>query len=341
MVNQTLALHPIRALVIGDFMLDTYTTGRVRRISPEAPVPVLEVLRRESRPGGAGNVVLSLIALGSQVIVAGRIGADPEGEQLQESLIRRGAKLESFLIEESYRTPVKNRLIAESQQLLRVDTEVVAPLSSSFEKRVLERLALIVPTVDVIAMSDYGKGFLTSTLIAKMMSMAAAAAVPVIVDPKGLDFSKYRGATVLKPNVSEAYAAASMERGESLDAVAGRLLKVSEAKWLLITRSEEGSSLFSRSLRRKDFPVRSREVKDVTGAGDTVLAVMSAGIANGFELPWIAQLANVAAGMAIERVGCATITVSELTERLMEQQIESPRRLSKPLLHRTQPIGQA
>jgi D-beta-D-heptose 7-phosphate kinase/D-beta-D-heptose 1-phosphate adenosyltransferase len=307
----------IRALVIGDYLLDTYTTGRVKRVSPEAPVPVLEVVSREARAGGAGNVVLSLMALGAEVVAVGRVGADAEGDELKESLKKEGVDLEGLLVEEHYRTPVKNRLIANSQQLLRVDREIIAPISPLFEAKVLEFVTLWIQKADVIAFSDYAKGFLTPTLLSSIISLARAAKVPVIVDPKGLDFQRYRGATVLKPNLGEAFAAASLSTEHSLDLAARRLIDLCDIDTLLVTRGEEGISLFNRSYLRTDFPVRSREVKDVTGAGDTVLAVISAGMANGLDLPSAVELANIAAGIAIERLGCIQVTLSELAERLL------------------------
>ena len=310
--------QPINALVIGDFMLDAYTIGRVKRISPEAPVPVMEVLRQESRPGGAGNVVLNLTALGAKVIAVGRMGADAEGGLLKLALSRAGANLDALLIEDNYRTPVKNRLIADSQQLLRVDLETIAPISSAFEEKVLRLLSRFLPEVKVVVLSDYGKGFLTPSLIDRVISLSKEMNVPVIVDPKGAEFIKYKGATILKPNLSEAYAAAKMPIDAPLDAVAERLLQIADIDLLLITRSEAGMSLFDRSLRRTDFPARSREVKDVTGAGDMVLAVISAAVANGLDICSAAQLANIAAGIEIERLGCVQVTISELARRLLE-----------------------
>lgn len=309
--------QPFTALVIGDFMLDTYTSGRVKRISPEAPVPVIEVQRIDARPGGAGNVVLNLTALGGKPIPFGRIGADADGVRLKEALARDVLNLDGILIEENYRTPVKNRLIGDGQQLLRVDQETIRQIPIDFEKKVIQELERWIPEVQVIALSDYGKGFLTPSLIQTMISMAKQAQIPIIVDPKGVDFRKYKSATILKPNLSEAYAAAQMPHDASLDLVAERLMQITEVELLLITRSESGISLFDRKSRR-DFPVRSREVKDVTGAGDTVLAVISAALANRLDITVGAQLANIAAGIAIERLGCVQITLSELAERLLE-----------------------
>jgi rfaE bifunctional protein kinase chain/domain len=306
--------RPFKALVLGDFMLDTYTTGRVKRISPEAPVPVMEVHKQESRPGGAGNVVLNLTTLGATVYAVGRIGSDPEGEELKKHLF--AADTHALLVEPHYKTPVKNRLIADSQQLIRVDFETITPLQPAFETLMIEQLQTLIHQVDVVAISDYGKGFLTHRLIQAAIQIAKAANIPSIVDPKGSDFSKYRGATVLKPNLSEAYTAAKCLPSASLDEVAKQLLSLTET--LLITRSEAGISIFDAAGTRSDFPVRSKEVKDVTGAGDTVLSMICLGLANGLDIQLAAQLANIAAGLSIERLGCVQITLSELAERLLQ-----------------------
>lgn len=313
-------LRPFRALVLGDFMLDTYTTGRVKRISPEAPVPVMEVLKQESRAGGAGNVVLNLTTLGAQVLAVGRIGQDAEGTLLKSCL--SGADTTSLLVEPNYKTPVKNRLIADSQQLIRVDFETITPLTSSIEDQILNRLNELISQVQIVAISDYGKGFLTTKVIQEAIQIAKRAGVATIVDPKGADFRKYQGATVLKPNLSEAYAAAKMGSQCSLDDVAKEILKIADVETLMITRSEAGISIFNQK-ERFDFPVRSKEVKDVTGAGDTVLAMISLGLANGLDIHQSSQLANIAAGLSIERLGCVQITLSELATRLLEYDSET------------------
>jgi rfaE bifunctional protein kinase chain/domain len=307
-----------KALVVGDFMLDTYTTGRVKRISPEAPVQVLEVFKEESRPGGAGNAALNLIALGGSVSVIGRIGKEAEGNELKEGLRLEGAETRGLLIEKGYRTPIKNRLIADSQQLLRVDFETIQEIDPQVEEEAMLLLKEMIPKVEVVALSDYGKGFLSNRLIQEAIRIAKKSHVPCIVDPKGSDFTKYRGATILKPNLGEAFAAAKMGAGASLDAVAKEILRISDVEQLLITRSEAGMSLFNATGERSDFPVRSRQVKDVTGAGDTVLAMISLGLANRLELSLSVQMANIAAGIAIEKVGCATVRLTEVAMRLLE-----------------------
>jgi len=311
------SIQPFQALVIGDFMLDTYTTGRVKRISPEAPVPVMEVLKQESRPGGAGNVVLNLLALGAEVFAVGRLGADVSGEELKTQL--GAANISGLIVEPNYRTPVKNRLISDSQQLLRVDLETIQSLLATCEMEIIAFLEKTVPLVQVVAVSDYGKGFLTPTLLHFLITLANEKKIPIIIDPKGIDFSKYRGASVIKPNLSEAYAAAKLPTSAPLDEVARTLLSGTEIDLLLVTRSEAGISLFEKSGKRSDFPVRSKEVKDVTGAGDTVLATICLAVASGLEMSVAAQLANIAAGISIEKLGCVQVTLPEIARRLLEQ----------------------
>lgn len=310
-------LKPFTALVLGDFLLDTYTTGKVRRVSPEAPVPVMEVLKQEARPGGAGNVVLNLHAFGAKVFCMGRIGEDEHGQKLKKLLAIDGTDCDALLVEEGYATPVKNRLIADSQQLLRVDFETIVSLKTPLEQKLIKKLKAIIPKVQIVALSDYGKGFLTNRLIASAIDIAKEHHVPVIVDPKGTDFTKYRGATIIKPNLSEAYAAAKMAPSASLDLVAKEIFSHTAVKQLLITRSEAGISLFDKKEGRKDFPVVSKEVKDVTGAGDTVLASLCLALANGLNISSAAELANIAAGVAIERLGCAQVTLFDLAKRLL------------------------
>lgn len=304
-------IAPFKALVIGDFLLDAYTKGKVKRISPEAPVPIMEVQSQEERPGGAGNVVLNLLALGGTVTAVGRIGDDAGGLRLKALLQK--ANTSALLIEPDYQTPVKNRLIADGQQLLRIDHEKISPLTAVLEKRFVTVLEKLIGTVDVVAISDYGKGFLTHSLTQTILQICKRKKVPSVVDPKGIDFSKYRGSTVLKPNLSEAMAAAHCT---DLQQAAIELLPIAET--LLITRSEAGISIFEQSGERFDYPVRSREVKDVTGAGDTVLSTICMALANGLDLKMAAQLANIAAGIAVERIGCAQVSLSDLASRLLE-----------------------
>jgi D-beta-D-heptose 7-phosphate kinase/D-beta-D-heptose 1-phosphate adenosyltransferase len=316
-------LSPVRVLVIGDLMYDKYTTGKVRRISPEAPVSVLQVLREDSLPGGAGNVVLNLISLGASVVAVGRVGHDTAGKSIVQALMDEGVNTDGIIFQNQFQTPVKNRLIADAQQVLRVDFENITPIPEQIEQEVIDRLPVLLQSVDIIAISDYGKGFLSRSLLMGVMEMAKARNIPVIVDPKGDDFTKYQGATVLKPNLQEAYDAAKLTREASLEQVAEVLFKKVSIDMIMITRSEAGISLFTRDGKRQDFPVRSKEVKDVTGAGDTVLAMVSFALGNDLDIKYGAQLANIAAGIAIERLGCARINLSDLAVRLLEYDVDN------------------
>ncbi len=199
--------QPVHVLVLGDFMIDTYTTGKIRRISPEAPVSVLHVQAQQMRPGGAGNVVLNMISLGASVTAIGRIGEDAGGRELKEILKKEGAQVDYLLEQTGYQTPVKNRLIADAQQILRVDFETLTALDENLEKTILSHIDALVAPADVVSISDYGKGFLSRPLLQHVIASAHKQAIPVIVDPKGEDFSKYLGATVIKPNLAEAYGA--------------------------------------------------------------------------------------------------------------------------------------
>lgn len=316
-------LGPVKVLVIGDFMLDSYTNGKIGRISPEAPVSVLHVHSEESRPGGAGNVVFNLASLGAQVSVVGRVGRDFAGEEIRNSLEQEGVDVRGLIAQKRYKTPVKNRYIADSQQVLRVDYESITPFPDELEHEVIQKLPDLMEDCQIVAISDYGKGFLSHTLLGVVIEMAKARHVPVIVDPKGNDFTKYRGASILTPNLAEAYAASRLPHDVPLDEVSASILKTCGVEQLLVTRSQEGISLFNRSGARSDFPVRSKEVKDVTGAGDTVLSMLCVAVANGIDIRYGAQLANIAAGKVIERIGCARITLSDMAERLMEFDVEN------------------
>ncbi len=304
--------------VIGDFNIDTYTVGKVRRISPEAPVAVLNVASVEHRAGSAGNVVLNLLSLGATVTAIGRIGNDGAGEQLRSIFAAEGISTEGLFVQPGYQTPVKNRVVAENQQIVRIDYEESTPLSEMLEQTIIDSLPTLFDGISVIAISDYDKGFLSRTLLAAIFEYAKLHQKVVIVDPKGIDFSKYQGAWLVKPNLSELYAAANMSRGVSIELAAAKVLEIVNAEALMVTRSEAGISLFYKDGRQEDYSVRIHEVKDVTGAGDTVLAMLACGVASGLSLAEVTPLCNVAASIAIECFGCARITIAALAKRLLQ-----------------------
>lgn len=312
-------LGHVKVLVMGDLLLDTYTIGKARRISPEAPVAIVHVQKEESLPGGAGNTALNLISLGAEVSLVGRVGSDRSGEQLKDVLNLENINTDWLVVQDHYPTPVKNRIIAENQQIVRIDHEQVTPLHEHLEQHLIDSLPALMEGIKVVAISDYGKGFLTPGLLQAVIRYANQHGIIVITDPKGHDFSKYEGTTIIKPNQSEAYAAAGMAPGSSLDVVAQKILQDTRAKMLMITRSEAGIALFESNGTRHDFPVHAKEVKDVTGAGDTVLAMLAYALANELSYDEAAELCNVAAGIAIEHVGCARVSLADLAQRLLDK----------------------
>lgn len=311
-------LSPVHVAVLGDFMLDTYTIGKVLRKSPEAPVVIVSFEKEEQRAGGAGNAVLNLLSLGAKVTPIGRVGDDTSGDILREIMAKEGMSIEGLFIEKGYRTPIKNRIIGDSQQIVRIDHEIVVSISEQLEEQIIAALPQLLSNVQVIAISDYGKGFLSPTLLAAVIEYGKSQGITTIVDPKGTDFTKYRGATLVKPNESEIYAAANLPRQRPLHLAAEKLLKHVQLDAIMVTRSEAGISVFDARGNQSDYPVRIREVKDVTGAGDTVLAMLACGMGSGLMLHEIVPLCNVAAGIAIERFGCARITLSDIANRLLD-----------------------
>jgi D-beta-D-heptose 7-phosphate kinase / D-beta-D-heptose 1-phosphate adenosyltransferase len=316
-------LRRIKVAVIGDYINDTYTTGKIHRISPEAPVSILHAVSQKSLPGGAGNVALNLVSLGAEVVAIGRLGHSDVGRNLSQALATEGVQIDGLIYQADFQTPVKNRFIADSQQVLRVDFENISLIPETVEQEVVKKLPSLLADVDIIAISDYGKGFLSSSLLMTIIEFAKSKEIPVIVDPKGDDFTKYQGATVIKPNLQEAYAAAKLPLSAPLEHVAETLFKKIALELLMITRSDAGISVFTKEGKRHDFPARPKEVIDVTGAGDTVLATICVALGNDLDIKYGAQLANIAAGIAIERVGCARITLSELAFRLLEYDVDN------------------
>lgn len=311
-------LKPIKIVVAGDLMLDAYVVGNVKRISPEAPVPVMIVENEHEVPGGAGNVMLNLCSLGVQVQAIGRIGVNDSGIKLLESLQLENIMTQGVLQQEDYYTPVKKRIIANNQQMLRLDYETIFPLPKVLEDEIIEKLPELFVDAKALAISDYAKGFLTDRLLKALIDYARYLEIPVIVDPKGINFTKYSNSTLLKPNLSEAYASVGKDFNVPISEIAYSILRTTGAKEVMITRSEKGISLFSDKCEETHFPVEVKEVKDVTGAGDTVLAVMSHALGNGLSSSEACFLSNIAAGIAIEKLGCSRVNLRDLAGRLLK-----------------------
>lgn len=297
-----------RILVVGDVMLDRYWFGDVHRISPEAPVPVLKVSRVEERPGGAANVARNIASLGANCTLLSVVGDDEAGDCLQKLLLEQG-RVETLLHRDpGFATIVKLRAIARQQQLLRIDFET--PPSHEVLQAKLADYEEKLPHCDVVILSDYGKGGLTH--IARMIQLARAAGKPVLADPKGEDYARYRGATLLTPNRSEFREVAGGWSGETeLNSKAEKLRAGLELQALLVTRSEEGMSLF-RAGSVLHEPTQAREVFDVSGAGDTVIATLAVMLASGAELGDAVRVANRAAGIVVGKLGTAVVSREEI-----------------------------
>ncbi|MFI4930926.1 MAG: D-glycero-beta-D-manno-heptose-7-phosphate kinase [Burkholderiales bacterium] len=300
-------LEAARVLVVGDAMLDRYWFGAVERISPEAPVPVVLVQREEERLGGAANVALNVRRLGARATLLTVMGDDEPARAVVRLLQQEGVQ-RVLGQDPALRTTIKLRVVGRAQQLLRVDFEnrpdheLLAQMLGDFER--------VLPEHDAVLFSDYGKGGLTH--IARMIELARGAGKPVLVDPKGRDFSRYAGATVITPNRGElALAMGPWDGDEQLAALAGRLRSEFRIDNLLLTRSEEGMSLFDVQ-GALHVPAQARQVFDVTGAGDTVIATMAAMLAAGLTPREAVPIANRAAGIVVSRFGTASVNYEEL-----------------------------
>lgn len=296
-----------RVLVVGDVMLDRYWFGEVARISPEAPVPVVKIDRIEERPGGAANVARNAAALGARVSLLSVVGQDEAGTRLRKLL--RGERIAAQLhSEKGLNTTIKLRVIGRRQQLVRVDFET-APSHEVLASK-LRDFSRLLRGMDAVILSDYGKGGLTH--IVKMIRMARAAGTPVLVDPKGDDYSRYRGASLITPNRAEFREVAGSWKTESeLTRKANDLARSLGIGGVLITRAEEGMTLYARD-GRVHVPAQAREVYDVSGAGDTVIATVGVMLASGAGLERAVRLANRAAGIVVGKFGTAVVTPAEL-----------------------------
>jgi rfaE bifunctional protein kinase chain/domain len=304
-----------RVLVVGDVMLDRYWFGDVHRISPEAPVPVLKVSRVEERPGGAANVARNITALGAHCTLLSVVGADEAGDCLQRLLTDQGG-VEALLHRDAgFSTIVKLRAVARQQQLLRIDFET--PPSHEVLQAKLVEFKEKLPHCDVVVLSDYGKGGLAH--IAEMIRLARAQNKPVLVDPKGDDYARYQGATLLTPNRSEFHEVAGSWGSEGeLNAKAEKLRAELKLEALLVTRSEEGMSLF-RAGSVLHEPTQAREVFDVSGAGDTVIATLAVMLASGAALDDAVRIANRAAGIVVGKLGTAVVSREEILQDMKKQ----------------------
>ena len=302
-------------LCVGDIMLDLYIYGQAHRISPEAPVPVVRLTRRLLALGGAGNVVKNLGALKAAPRTVCLTGDDARVDDLMRLFKHAGLADPVFIRDPTRPTSVKTRIIAGIQQVVRFDEEDDRPLEGRLAEELLAAVRDILPEVRAVALSDYGKGCLTDSFLGAILDLAQNAGCPVVVDPKGRDYRRYRGATLVTPNRVELAEAVGRPVGttEELESAGRELMTVCGLANLLVTLSEDGMMLLSSSQPEPVFlPSQAREVFDVSGAGDTVAAVMAAALAAGAPLDLGARLANLAAGVVVGKVGTATPTPEEI-----------------------------
>ncbi|MBZ4659457.1 MAG: rfaE1 [Desulfacinum sp.] len=311
-----------RVLVIGDVMLDVFIWGEVQRISPEAPVPVVEVRRETQLLGGAANVVHNIASLGGQPALVGMIGDDAAGRELLRQLEDLQIATSGLVKVPGRPTIQKTRIIAHHQQVVRFDREDPRPADPQVYGQALDALSAHFPGTDVVVVSDYGKGLITSQLMAAVRDLAARHHVPVLVDPKVRNAACYRGADLITPNSAEASAMSgvSISDEESLLMAGRNLLDRLECRRVLITRGPDGMSLFERDAAPFHIPTVARKVFDVTGAGDTVIATMALALAAGLEVRDAAILANAAAGIVVGEVGTATVRAEQLIRALRDGQ---------------------
>lgn len=309
-----------RILVLGDLMLDRYLWGRVERISPEAPVPVVEVERESFTLGGAGNVAANLQALGAEPVLVGVVGEDDDGARLMETLRQRGVAIGGVVRDASRPTTVKTRIIAHAQQVVRADRESRADLAGAAFASLGERLEVEIARCDGLIVSDYGKGVITGGSLEHALGLARARKLRVSVDPKESHIDAYRGVSILTPNQHEAgyMQGRRIVDDASLKEVGWGLQQRLDAEAVLVTRGPEGMSLFEKGGRYTHLPTVAREVYDVTGAGDTVVSVVALALAAGADYPTASHLSNHAAGVVIREVGTAACTPAQLEASLAD-----------------------
>jgi D-beta-D-heptose 7-phosphate kinase/D-beta-D-heptose 1-phosphate adenosyltransferase len=310
-----------RVLVLGDVMVDEYVWGTVSRISPEAPVPVVAVRSESLKIGGAGNVAANIAALGGRAEIVGVVGTDAAAERLTHELERAGVKTNGLIVDGSRPTTVKSRVVAGSQHVVRFDRESDAPLNPTVRSRVIQQVRERLPEADVLLVSDYAKGVIGARLVREVLAVAARLKKPVAVDPKVQHVSLFRGVTVIAPNHHEAAAAARILVREEADLmrVGAALLRRLKARAVLITRGERGMSLFEAGRPATHIPTFAREVYDVTGAGDSVMAVLALALAAGAPMRAAAVLANYGAGVVVGKRGTATVSRAELGRALRDR----------------------
>ncbi len=304
-----------KILIVGDVMLDKYYFGKVDRISPEAPVPIVNIQKEESRLGGASNVANNIASLGGHPLLCGVIGHDLFGKEIER--ISRQKNIETFLLKTISPTITKARIIGGKQQIVRVDYEDKSELDSETKKILRDKICQILPSYDILVISDYGKGMISEDLCSFLIRLAHKHNKKVIIDPKGKNWKKYTGADIVTPNVKElsdivGYTVPNTDR--AIEKAAREAISLNQLTALLVTRSDKGMSLIG-PIPPIHIPTHSEEVFDVSGAGDTVVATLSLCLAQGIKIDEAMRTANIAAGIVVKKVGTATLSIEELLQQ--------------------------
>jgi len=310
-------------LLVGDIMLDSFIYGAVSRISPEAPIPVIKATREKKMLGGAGNVLANLVALGCKTDIISIIGADIAGQEVMQHVSDCGASVGGMIEDSARPTILKTRYISQNQQLLRVDREEIFALDDAIEKQIISNAEKLMANANILILSDYGKGVLTPTVIKALIKLANKNKIPVVVDPKGNDFSIYKGASIITPNRNELRDATNglnisgaVKTDADIESTAQALIKQSGVETVIVTRSEDGISVVNKKDKPVHIPTKVREVYDVSGAGDTVVATVAAMMASGANPVEAAEIANIAGGLAVAKLGTAIISQTEIQAAL-------------------------
>lgn len=317
------SIKDVRVLVIGDIMLDQFVHGDVERISPESPVPILVVQNEHAMLGGAGNVLSNLKGLGAECAVIAVIGGDVQGQQLQERLKDFAAEAACLVVDCTRPTTVKTRFLSGMQQLLRTDFEKKENISPEIENDLIKQFDRELENCGAVVISDYGKGILTDRVLKHVIQTARKKDIPVLVDPKGDDYKRYKGASIVTPNKKELIEASKMPAGDDqqVSEAAHNVMKLAGIDAVIATRSKDGMSVVQRhSKEAVHIPASPVEVFDVSGAGDTVIAVAAASLAAGADIVQAAQLANIAGNIVVTKVGTAPIRMDEMQDALVSLQ---------------------
>ena len=314
-------LKNTKVMVIGDIMVDKFVWGKVSRISPEAPVPIVEIEKETHTPGGAGNVAVNINALGGNVVLVGAIGNDFVGNKLIEDMKHKGVDTTGVFRDEMRPTILKTRIIAQHQQVVRTDREIKGKIPTTIVNKILYFLEKNITKVKAVVISDYGKGVICSNILKETVKLAHKYGKPVVVDPKIEHFLQYKNVTCITPNLQEATVGMrehDVPEGRAFVHLGQRILKKLKCGSVLITQGENGMTLFEPKDRVTHIPTVAKEVFDVSGAGDTVVAVLTLALATKANILDAAYLANYAAGIVIGKLGTATTTLDEIREKIVD-----------------------